>query len=190
MSNHKLSSPASPARTRAGAGRLVGPELAGPTEAAAGTVGISGRAVPDAAAGEQATLDEWQREDGFPRSEYFQAVIDALAAGGVDVEEWTREEDWEFNAKLAESSYMDGPLRWARYGLWLSWRVDELDEPAHADDFTGLGWYWVPYSKSEQEALGDFAREFDGLAYLAEPADVAAAVADLIRPRRAAEGAS
>ena len=46
------------------------------------------------------------------------------------------------------------------------------------DDFTGLGWYWVPYSKP-QEALGDFTKEFD-LAYLAEPSEVAAAVWALV----------
>lgn len=159
-----------------------GPGFADRSEAGAGDSPSPGSSAPAAAP----VLDEWQREDGFPRDEYFDAVVEALGELGIDFEDWRRDEDWEFNLGIARASYADGPMGWAKYGLWISWRTNEEDEPKHADDFSGLGWYWVPYSKSSQEALGDFAREFDGLAYLAEPADVAAAVADLIGVRQAA----
>ena len=126
------------------------------------------------------TLDCWQRPDGFPSDAYFDAVESALLAAGVGINWSSREEDWEWTVELAKESYTDGPLGWAKHGLYVSWRCDEMDEPAHADDFTGLGWYWVPYSRP-QTACGDFAREFE-LPYLAEPEQVAAAVAALIKP--------
>jgi hypothetical protein len=124
-------------------------------------------------------LDPWQREDGFPSDEYFDAVESAFLAAGIHIDWSSREEDWEYNVKLAEDVYADGPLAWAVHGLFISWRCDQDDEPTHADDFTGLGWYWVPYSKP-QTACGDFAKDL-ALPYLAEPADVAAAVAALVR---------
>lgn len=129
---------------------------------------------------DQLTLDPWQRPDGFPSDDYFDGVESALLAAGIPIEWSSREEDWEYNVALDEAAYRDGPLGWARHGLIVSWRCDEQDEPTHADDFTGLGWYWVPYSKP-QVALGDYAKEFD-LPYLAEPEQVAAAVSALIRP--------
>jgi hypothetical protein len=122
-------------------------------------------------------LDHWQREDGFPSDAYFEAVTAALAAAGVTLEDWNREEDWEVNYQVDPELVAKGPLAWATHGLYVSWRCDEHDEPQHAEDFTGLGWYWVLYSK--QSALGDFAKEFV-LAYLAEPGDVAEAVRNLV----------
>jgi hypothetical protein len=83
--------------------------------------------------------------------------------------DYDREEDWEVVAR--------GPVAWADLGLFISWRCGETDEQQHADDFTGLGWYWVPYTKPG--APGDFAKGFD-LAYLAEPAEVAAAIWALV----------
>lgn len=126
-------------------------------------------------------LDPWQGEDGFPKDEYFEAVADALAAELIDVEHWWRDEPWDVSFSLEYETYQDGPLSWAEHGLYITWRTEEDDEPKHADDFNGLGWYWVPYSKP-QTALGDFAKQFE-LPYLAEPAEVAKAVADLIRPK-------
>lgn len=126
------------------------------------------------------TLDRWQREDGFPSDEYFDAVESALLTAGIGIDWSSREEDWEWNVKLSDDAYANGPLAWAKHGLFVSWRCDQDDEPTHADDFTGLGWYWVPYTKP-QTACGDFAKEFE-LPYLAEPDQVAAAVVDLIKP--------
>ncbi len=128
---------------------------------------------------EPLTLDRWQRPDGFPSDAYFDAVESALLAAGIGIESSSREEDWEYVVELAPDAYRDGPLSWARHGLYISWRCDEQDEPTHADDFTGLGRYWVPYSKP-QTACGDYAEEFL-LPYLAEPEQVAAAVAELVR---------
>lgn len=124
-------------------------------------------------------LDPWQREDGFPKDEYFDAVVKALDAVSVEVEHSWRDEPWDFAIELARAAYKNGPLKWAKYGLYINWRTAEEDEPKHADDFTGLGWYWVPYTKPN-EALGDFAKQFE-IHPLAEPADVAAAIAALVR---------
>lgn len=134
---------------------------------------------------ETRTLDPFQRPDGFPDAAYFDAVESALLAAGVPIELSSREEDWEYVIELAPEAYRAGPLGWARHGLFISWRCDEQDKPTHADDFTGLGWYWVPYSKP-QVAQGDYAEEFD-LSYLAEPEQVARAVADLIKPTEQAQ---
>lgn len=125
-------------------------------------------------------LDPWQRpEDGFPSDAYFQAVVDTLTAADIHVEDWGREEAWEVNYSLAYAAYADGPLAWAKHGLYVSWRCDQDNEPQHPDDFTGPGWYWVPYTKPNT-AGGDYAEKFDTLPYLAEPQDVAEAVAALI----------
>lgn len=125
------------------------------------------------------TLSPWQRpDDGFPSENYFTAVLAELAKAGVEVEHGIREEAWEFNISLAPTAYMDGPLGWAEHGLYVVWRCDQDDQPTHADDFTGLGWCWVPYSKPD---AGDFAKKFEQLPYLAEPELVAAAIVDLVK---------
>jgi hypothetical protein len=125
-------------------------------------------------------IDPWQRpEDGFPSDAYFEAVAAALRAAGVHLNDWNREEDWEVNYELADDVIALSPLAWAEHGLYVSWRCDEADEPL-SSGFTGLGWYWVPYSKP-QVALGDFAEQFE-INELAEPADVAAAVWRLLHP--------
>lgn len=124
-------------------------------------------------------LDPWQRPDGFPSDTYFKAVVDALNAAGIPVKHSSREEDWEFVIELDPSAYASGPLSWAEHGLYVSWRCDDECEPGHADDFDGLGWFWVPYSRPHT-AAGDFVRQFP-LPFLAEPGEVAAAVAALVR---------
>ena len=134
-----------------------------------------------------ADLSPWQRpEDGFPSDAYFEAVAAALTEAGVPAYEWNREEDWEVNYRIDRDIVARGPLHCtARHGLYISWRCEETDNPLSADEhtpdggFTGYGWYWVPYSKDDT-ALGDFAREFEELAYLAEPSAVAAAVWALV----------
>lgn len=123
-------------------------------------------------------LSRWQQADGFPAKAYFEAVAKALEDTGVTLEDWNIEEPWEVNYEISQDVVATGPKRWAVEGLYVSWRCDEADEPEHADDFSDLGWYWVPYTK--RGALGDFAKEFD-LAYLAEPDQVAAAVAGLVK---------
>lgn len=127
-------------------------------------------------------LSRWQRrEDGMPTDEYFTAVEDAVEKRGIIVEDTSREEDWEYNLQLAPESYREGPLAWATHGLYVSWRVDEMSEPKHAEDFGqqhgDIGWYWVPYTS--RDALGDFSKPL-GLPYLAEPDEVAAAIHALI----------
>lgn len=134
----------------------------------------------------QPALSPWQRSDGFPTDEYFDAVVAALAAAGVIVESWFREEPWEANFKLLDDSIANGPLG-GYEAVWLSWRVDEgesdADNAKHAEDFTGLGWYLVPYSDA-QKACGDYANELehqgDPMEYLADPETVAEAVRDLV----------
>lgn len=126
-------------------------------------------------------LSRWQQADGFPAKAYFQAVAKALEDAGVTVAGWDIEEPWEVTYEIARDVVAAGPLAWAEHGLYISWRCDERDEPKHADDFSDLGWYWVPYTK--RGALGDFAKEFD-LAYLAEPGEVAAVVAGLVKGGR------
>ncbi|MCA1191674.1 hypothetical protein [Saccharopolyspora sp. 6V] len=126
----------------------------------------------------KSNLSQWQREDGMPADAYFDAVAEELAERGINVASGGREEGWDFTIEIARESYSDGPLGWATYGLYVVWRCDEHDEPKGQDDFTGLGWYWVPHST--RDALGDYAKQFD-LPYLAEPAEVAAAVQILIR---------
>lgn len=132
-------------------------------------------------------LSHWQRGDGFPSDAYFTAVVDAIQARWVLVADWWRDVDWGWTAEIARESYLDGPVGYAEHGLFIGWRCDEMDEPQHATDFTArgevnTGWHWVPHTKPG--ALGDFIREFDELAWLAEPEEVADAVADLVRGSR------
>ncbi len=129
-------------------------------------------------------LSRWQRrEDGMPTDEYFAAVEAAVEKRGIVLEDSSREEDWEYNLELAPESYRAGPLAWVTHGLYVSWRVAEMSEPQHAEDFGQLhgdiGWYWVPYTS--RDALGDFSKPLD-LPYLAEPDEVAAAIHTLITP--------
>jgi len=131
-------------------------------------------------------LSKWQREDGFPSDEYFDAVLAALEEAGVGVVEANREDDWEYNVELDPDTYLGHWGRAAAHGLYVSWRCDEMDEPQHEDDFSGWGWYYVPYSR-EGEALGDYAKSLD-LAYIAEPREVAAAVQDVATGRGADSG--
>lgn len=120
---------------------------------------------------------KWRREDGFPSDAYFDAVDAALAGAGVPACDYNREEDWEVNYQIDPEVVARGPAAWADHGLFVSWRCDEHDDALGPDGFTGLGWYWVPYTK--RGALGDFAKGLD-LAYLAEPSEVAAAVRALV----------
>lgn len=126
-------------------------------------------------------LSRWQQEDGFPAEAYFEAVAKALEDAGIALEGWNIEEPWEVNYEISPDMVAVGPLRWAVEGLYVSWRCDEGDEPKHAGDFSGLGWYWCPHTKPG--AGGDFAKEL-GLPYLAEPEEVAVAVVGLVKGRR------
>ncbi len=130
-------------------------------------------------------LDPWQRpEDGFPSDAYFEAVAADLRAAGVQLNDWHREEAWEVVYELADDVVAASAYAWAEHGLYVSWRVDEQSEPL-TEGFTAIGgldlpgWFWVPYSKPG--AGGDFAKNF-GIAELAEPEDVAAAVWQLLHP--------
>lgn len=122
-------------------------------------------------------LDPWQQPDGWPKDAYFQTVAAALETAGIPVEDWWRDEDWDAAFTLAETAFRDGPL--SDYAeITLIWRVQEECEPKHADDFEGLGWYWVP-SRDPQAALGERAESLS-LPYLAEPEQVAAAVRKIV----------
>ncbi|MBO0871824.1 MAG: hypothetical protein J2P19_00365 [Pseudonocardia sp.] len=130
-----------------------------------------------------AQLSRWQRPDGFPRREYFDAIEDALEARGIDFTDSWRDEDWDYTLELwdDENSPEFGPMRWATHGLYVTWRVDEDSKATHADDFGHLygdvGWSWVPYT--QPAALGNYSKPFE-LRYLAEPDEVAAAVHQLL----------
>ncbi len=130
----------------------------------------------------------WQRpEDGFPSDTYFEVVAAELAKAGVPAYYWDREEDWEVNYRIDRDVVARGPLAWAEYGLYVSWRCGEADDPRGPDGFSGPGWCWIPYSK--RGALGDFAKEFPSLPHLAEPEEVAKAVQALVLPVSAGEEA-
>ncbi|MBF6333479.1 hypothetical protein [Nocardia transvalensis] len=124
-------------------------------------------------------LNAWQRQDGFPCDKYFEEVAAAFERAGIGIEDWWRDEDWDACFVLDPAAYADGPLdNWqTAHGLTVTWRTQETDNPTHADDFSGQGWYYVTYSRPH--ALGDHVGELN-LPYLAEPAAVAAAVATLI----------
>lgn len=132
-------------------------------------------------------MSHWQRTDGFPSDDYFAAVEEALQQRRVTFASNWRDEDWDYTIELWETDDSDapppesGPMSWADHGLYVCWRVDEGSEPRHADDFGDLwgdhGWYWVPHTKPG--ALGDRMVQFE-LPYLAEPADVADAVYQLL----------
>lgn len=130
------------------------------------------------------SLSRWQRPDGFPSDAYFETVAAALEAAGVTLEDWNREEDWEINYEISPDVVAAGPQRRARHGLYVSWRCNEEDEPV-TGGFTGLGWYWVPYTKPD--AGGDFAKELD-LTYLAEPERVTSVVRTLVLGKRTTDG--
>lgn len=115
----------------------------------------------------------WQDRDGFPTADYFSQVLTALAAADVEVLDSYREEYWEWDAQIGGTAWPE---------LWISWRCDEHDAPDHESDFTGLGWYWVPYSNPQ--GPGDRAEKFTELRYLADPAAVASAVAELVATYR------
>ena len=124
------------------------------------------------------TVGRWQRPDGWPTDAYFDAVTEAIHAAGITVADSWRDDDHDFTLQLGEAEAQQiGYVK-----LYISWRVGEDTDPLK-DEWYCLqggvgGWYWVPYS-SEQKALGDFAKEFP-VDVLAEPEQVAKAVADLI----------
>lgn len=134
------------------------------------------------------TLDKWQREDGWPSDDYFTAIEVALADVGVAVHDSWRNEDWDATLELDRKAYMDGPLGWAKHGVFIGWRADEECDPLTDEEFrSSPAWRWVPYSKP-QAALGDFVKdlehpEFPGspIDPLEEPEVVAAAVLKLVR---------
>lgn len=120
------------------------------------------------------TLDRWQQPEGpakgFPKSDYFKAVHDALAGVGILAESWWSGDPWEGAIVLAEDA-LDG-TRAADYDeVVVSWRVEQDCEPTHADDFDGDGWYLV-YTRGDNHQIREFATP---LPYLADPDQVAGA---------------
>ncbi len=137
-------------------------------------------------------LSPWQHpDDGFPTDAYFDAVETALTARGIVVADSWRDEPWDYTLQLwdEETAPKHGPLSWASHGLSVAWSVDDV-EPRHADDFgdpaDDTGWYWVPYTRPD--ALGEFTRSL-GVPVLAEPGEVADAVAALLAGRRVQQSA-
>lgn len=129
---------------------------------------------------ESTTLSRWQdpKNDGYPTDEYFDAVIKALETAGITIYDAWRDEPYDYTIKLGDSEA--AALDYA--SVYVSWRVGEESEPLTGDWQTigGIrGWYWVPYSRDDK-AGGDFAKSFD-LPILAEPEQVAAAVAELVK---------
>jgi hypothetical protein len=124
-------------------------------------------------------LSRWQDpdNDGYPTRAYFDAVEQVLTAAGVTIDSAWREEAWEFSFELGGDSTM------GYASLYISWRVDEESSPLTGEWeplHSGIcGWYWVPYSRTDT-ACGDFAKAFD-LPVLAEPEQIAAAVANLVK---------
>lgn len=127
-----------------------------------------------------AELDGWQHPDGFPKSAYFTAVAEALAAAGVELEIWHNDEAWNA-AFVVDRNQVDpdgGNGEMPQRGMFAAWKCDEDDQPKHADDFTGEGWYWCPCTDADKH--GDYVVSLN-LPWLAEPADVAAAVVAVLR---------
>lgn len=124
-------------------------------------------------------LNRWQDpENGFPLVEYFNEVAKAVIAAGVAVETGWREELWDATLSLGHG------FRRGYESLYVGWRVDEESTPLTGDWrplHSGIcGWHWVPY-RDAQSALGERAEPLD-VGVLAEPEQVAAAVAALVRP--------
>jgi hypothetical protein len=105
-------------------------------------------------------IGPWQREDGWPKPDYFQAVADALTARGVPIDEWSIEEGWEA-VYLVGDHDTDEP-QWT-----VAWRCGQDDEPL-TGGFTGLSWYRTD---------GNNVWGFDGMGHLEDPEAVAAEIA-------------
>lgn len=122
-----------------------------------------------------ADLDHWQQPNGFPTLDYFRAVAEALEAAGITLESWHNDEGWDaaftVDRNLIDPDSGNRPQR----GAFLGWRCGEYDDPQHADDFTGEGWFWCPSTDADKP--GDYVVKLRELPYLAEPAQVAAAFA-------------
>lgn len=123
------------------------------------------------------SLNRWQDpEHGFPTGEYFDAVGQALTDACIEVDGHWRDEPYDATFELGPSS------RKHYVALYIGWRVAEDSDPM-ADEWHGVGdfcgWHWAPYSKPG-EALADFAKDLP-VDLLAEPAEVAAAVRDLVK---------
>jgi len=129
-------------------------------------------------------LDHWQQTNGpakgFPTSDYFKAVHDAIAARGIQPENWFQGDPWEGAVVLDENSLTN--TRAADYDeVIVSWRVEQDCEPKHPDDFDGYGWYLV-YTRGDKHQVREFATP---LPYLAEPEQVADAVSAVLGARQA-----
>lgn len=125
-------------------------------------------------------LDRWQQPDnGFPTLDYFKAVAGALEAAGIRLEDWHNDEGWVAAFAVDRDQIdPDGGVDKPQRGAFLAWRCGEDDDPKHADDFTGQGWFWCPCTDADQR--GDYLVSLS-LSYLAEPADVAAAFLAVLR---------
>jgi hypothetical protein len=119
----------------------------------------------------QTTLSRWQDAEGYPTEEYFAKVEITLEDTGVVILDGWRDEPWDYVVRI-------DPEGRPYERLLVSWVVDEHCDPL-GDGFTGYGWCWVPYTRVGQGAA-DQIKQLD-VDYLAEPEQVAAAVAEMMK---------
>ncbi|GIH96362.1 hypothetical protein ACFFMN_38935 [Planobispora siamensis] len=123
-------------------------------------------------------LSPWQRPDGWTSDAYFGAVEEALNAVGIGVCRAERDEDWDYSVvDLApEQAHRSGCLE-----VCVLWRTRAPDQLTSAEE-SGDGWYWMLFRA--RNPLDDRVEDLP-LSHLAEPEQVAQAVAVLLRPRAA-----
>ncbi len=122
-------------------------------------------------------LGKWQSTvDGFPTADYFDAVVGELHKAGVVVDEYWREARHSMVILISDD-------------VSVGWSVNEESDPLHVDDDAGwhgfhgqegiCGWWWREFTPD----TGGDAKPVPvgGLDVLAEPSEVAATVAALVR---------
>lgn len=135
-------------------------------------------------------LDQWQDpSDGFPADAYQDAVIVALEEAGIGVDDAFRDDRHEFVITIGKGVLAGTEFAGYR-DLAVVWSVDPDSEPLGEQGlFTcgtgpGPGWFWMPCVKGGH---GENPEELctpgtkDQIDPFAEPAEVAAAVAALVR---------
>jgi hypothetical protein len=123
-------------------------------------------------------LDHERRAAHVPPGTYFDAVAEAIEAAGIALGDWYRDEDRAAVYEIDPSDVDRGPLTAiAPRGLFVGWVRPELGSLAGLE--VAGGWFWVPFSGNRYSQLPE-ARPLAGLACLAEPADVAAAVRGIV----------
>ncbi|GII05824.1 hypothetical protein [Planobispora takensis] len=123
-------------------------------------------------------ISPWQRPDGWPSDAYFSAVEQALNAVGVGVCRTDRDEDWDYSVvDLAqEQAHRSGYLE-----VCVIWRTRPPDQLTDAEGSAG-DWYWMIFRA--QNPLDDRIEPL-ALPHLAEPGELAQAVAAVLRPQAA-----